>query len=157
MMSSELVSLTTRSQIYDPPLEKNTDNAQTDKTYSPIPSPTNGIQIKKHVLDTILRPPKSTIWKSVFNPYVHSAKYYNVVEYLAQAPYAMSTLEVVQTCPTQRKNLLSVLGAMDPENSNIITFKMKNFKSQLFHQLSLQLSTKFIGKIIRRTILDKGS
>ena len=69
----------------------------------------------------------------------------------------MSTLEVLQTCPTQQKNLLLVLGAMDLENNNIISFKLDAFKSRLSHQLDFQLSMKSIGKIIRCTILDEGA
>ena len=69
----------------------------------------------------------------------------------------MSTLKVLQTCPTQRKNLLSVLGAQDPKHNNIITFKLEDFKSRISHQLAFQLFTKVIGKIIQCTILDEGA
>ena len=75
---------------------------------------------------------------------------------MAQEPCAMSTLEVLQTRPTQRNNLLSVLRAMDPEHNNIIAFKLDDSKSKLSHQLAFRLSTKFIGKIIHRTVLDEG-
>ena len=61
----------------------------------------------------VLCPPKSTLRKAVFNPNSRAAQFYNVVEDLAQAPCAMSTLEVLQSCPTQRKNLLTALGALD--------------------------------------------
>ena len=69
----------------------------------------------------------------------------------------MSDLEVLQTCPTQRKNLLTSLGAMDPENSNIITFKLDDFKMGLSHQLYFLITAKIAGKTIRRTILDEGA
>ena len=69
----------------------------------------------------------------------------------------MLDLQVLHTFPTQHKNLLTALGAMDPENSNIITFKLDHFKSSLSHQLAFQLSMKIIGNIIWHTILDKGS
>ena len=52
----------------------------------------------------ILHPPKGTLWKVVFNPNAQDTQFYNVVEYLAQAPCAISILEVLQSCPTQRKN-----------------------------------------------------
>ena len=69
----------------------------------------------------------------------------------------MSALEVLQTFPTQRKKLLTTLKAMDLENSNIITFKLDDFKTRLSHQLAFQIATKIVGKTIRRTILDKGT
>ena len=80
-----------------------------------------------------------------------------MVEDLSQALCAMSTLEVLQTCPTQRKNLLSVLGELDLENNNIITFKMDDFISRLSYQLYFQLSTKDIGKMIYRSLLEEGA
>jgi len=38
----------------------------------------------------------------------------------------MSALEVLQTCPTQWKSLLSVIGAIDPTDSSLITFDIEN-------------------------------
>ena len=58
-----------------------------------------------------------------------------MVEDLAQEPCAMSTLEVLQSCPTQRKNLLTSLGALDPDNTNLIHFNVKNYKPRLLHKL----------------------
>ena len=78
----------------------------------------------------VLRPPKSTLRKIVFNPNARAAQFYNVVEDLAQAPCAMSPLEVLQSCPTQRKNLLTTLGALDPDNTNLIHFNVENYKSK---------------------------
>ena len=46
---------------------------------------------------------------------------------------------------------------MDPENSNIITFKLDDFKTRLSHQLAFQIATKIAGKTIRRTVLDEGA
>ena len=69
----------------------------------------------------------------------------------------MSALEVLQTYPTQQKNLLTALGAMNPENSNIITFKLDDYKRRLSHQLSFQIATKIAGKTIHRTVLDEGA
>ena len=71
----------------------------------------------------ILCPPKSTLRKAVFNPNAQATQFYNVVEYLAQAPCAMSSLEMLQSCPIQRKNMLTTLGALDPDNTNFINFE----------------------------------
>ena len=46
---------------------------------------------------------------------------------------------------------------MDLEHNNIIAFKLDDFKSMLSHQATFQLYTKFIMKIICRTILEEGS
>ena len=65
---------------------------------------------------------------------------------MAQAPYAMSALEVLQTYPTQHKKLLTALGAMDPENSNFITFKLDDFKTWLSHQWAFRYPLKLLER-----------
>ena len=69
----------------------------------------------------------------------------------------MSTLEVLQSCPTQRKNLLAALGALDPDNTNLIHFNIENYKSRLPHKLAFQIITKVVGKKVFRTVLDEGA
>ena len=69
----------------------------------------------------------------------------------------MSTLEVLQSCPMQRKNLLTSLGALDLDNTNLIHFNIDNYKSILPHQLAFQIVTKLVGEKIFRTIIDEGS
>ena len=51
---------------------------------------------------------------------------YSIVDDLAQTPSAMSALEVLKTCPTQRKSLLATLVTVDPSDSNLITFDTEN-------------------------------
>ena len=80
-----------------------------------------------------------------------------MVEYLVQAPYAMSTLEVLQIFPTQRKKLLTALGAVDPDNTNLIHFNVENYKPRLPHKLAFQIITKVVGKKVFQTVLDEGA
>ena len=105
----------------------------------------------------ILHPPKSTLRKAVFHPNARASPFYNVVEDLAQEPCVMSTLEVLQSCPTQRKNLLTALEALDPNNTNLIHFNVENYKSRLPHKIAFQIITKVVGKKVFRTILDEGA
>ena len=67
----------------------------------------------------------------------------------------MSTLEVLQSCPTQRKNLLTAVRALDLDNSNLIHFNVKNYKSRLPHKLAFQIIMKLVGKKVFRTVLDE--
>jgi hypothetical protein len=102
-------------------------------------------------------PPNSTILKSTFNPSSRAAQNYNIVEDLAQAPCAMSTLEVLQNCPSQRRMLLATIDTFDPELSNNIMFNLENFTSQLSHQLAFQIDVVIHDQKIHRTILDEGA
>jgi hypothetical protein len=160
------VNLTTRSTTYDTPSKP--DKSKTANDSSPDPSPPAGnppsvnppsgpLQIEKPSFDSILRPPKSTIRKSTFNPNSRAAQNYNIVEDLAQAPCAMSALEVLQHCPTQRKTLLAAIGAFDPESSNYITFNLDDYRPRLSHQLAFQIDVVVHNQQIHRTILDEGA
>ena len=98
MISSETINLNTRAHIYDPPPEKKPDEVSSDKPSASTPPPSNGIHIEKPIPEEIFHPPKSTLRKSVINPNARVSQYYNIVEYLAQEPCAMSALEALQTC-----------------------------------------------------------
>ena len=69
----------------------------------------------------------------------------------------MSTLKVLQSFPTQCKNLLTALRALDPENTNLIHFNVENYKSRLPHKLTFQIIMKVVGKKVFRTVLDEGA
>ena len=160
MMSSDTINLQTQSQSYDKPTDKKEDNSSSGKslsTGSPESSSTGPLTIEKPTLDMILRPPKSTLRKVVFNPNARAAQFYNVVEDLSQAPCAMSTLEVLQSCPMQRKNLLIALQDLDLYNTNSIHFNVENYKSRLPHKLAFQIIMKVVGKKVFRTVLDEGA
>ena len=49
---------------------------------------------------------------------------YSIVNDVAQSPSAMSSLEVIKTCPSQCKELLSALGSVNPYDSRLITFDL---------------------------------
>ena len=49
-----------------------------------------------------IKPPKGVIHKLTYNPQARAAQNYNIVEYLAQSPSAMSALEESQNYPSQK-------------------------------------------------------
>ena len=57
------------------------------------------------------------------NPNARAAQNYSVVEDLGQTPCAMSTLELLQTCPPQRRDFLSALGVDVDNSSSVIKFE----------------------------------
>ena len=71
MMTSDTISLQTRIQNYDKPTDKNEDHPSLGKAPSTSSHESSSIvplTIEKPTLDMILRPPKSTLRKAVFNP-----------------------------------------------------------------------------------------
>ena len=86
-----------------------------------------------------------------------AAQHYNVVEDLAQSPSAMSTLEVLQNCPSQRQALLSAIGGVDPRDSNLVSFSHEGYDPQLPAQLAFLIQVKALNKTVHRTIIDEGA
>ena len=69
----------------------------------------------------------------------------------------MSTLEVLQSFPSQRKALLSTIGGIDPTDSNLLTFDLENFTPQLPHQIALVIQVGINGLNIHRAMVDEGA
>ena len=58
---------------------------------------------------------------------------------------------------TTTKNLVTALGALDPDNTNLIHFNVKNYKSRLPHKLTFQIITKLVKKKVFTIVLDEGA
>jgi hypothetical protein len=93
---------------------------------------------------------------SGFNPHACAAQNYSIVEDLVQAPFAMSALEVLQSCPTQRKALLKAIGGIDPLDTYLIIFDLKDHIPRLPPQLVFQIQVVVENKNICRTVIDEG-
>ena len=128
----------TRYQDYgtkNPVIGKETKNSS--QTPSIPPSVSKLLQIEKPNLDLVIKPlAKGVLRNLAFNPHVRAAQNYNIVEDLAVSPSAMSALEVLQSCPAQRKLLLSAIGAVDVQDSNLIIFDLETSTPRLPHQMA---------------------
>jgi hypothetical protein len=114
----EEIILQTRSRQYNAPLES------TPTTSEAIPTTRQPLMIPcPNIEPPICIPHISLLW-NVNNPQVRAAHNYSLVDDLAQSPTTMSVLDILQTCPTQRKSFLSTLGAVDPADTRLITFDL---------------------------------
>jgi hypothetical protein len=148
----------TRENTYDTPPGDQTKGKVVDHPSTSTPPPSsNPLHIENPTSDVVLCSPKSIIRKVTFNPNARAAQNYNIVEDLAQAPCAMSSLEVLQNFPSQHRTLLSAIGAMDPEEFNLITFNLDHFKERISHHLAFQIQILVGGKNIHHTVLDEGA
>ena len=100
--------------------------------------------------------PKGVFKKTLHNPNARAASNYSVVEDLAQIPCAMSSLEVLQSCPTQRDALLAALGNME-SSSLMAKFHLSNVKIFLPYHVALSLDVIHGGKTIGRVVVDEGA
>jgi hypothetical protein len=93
--------------------------------------PSLPLQIENTLGETMTHIPKGAFKKSSHNPNARAAQNYSVVEYLSQTPCAMSTLEVLQSFPSQRKALLTTLGSTKTCNPGTIMLDTTNLKPRL--------------------------
>jgi hypothetical protein len=77
------------------------------------------------------RIPKDVFKKASQNPNARAAQNYSVVEDLSQTPCAMSTLEVLQRYPFERKALLASLRSVETCNMGTIMLDTTDLKPHL--------------------------
>ena len=68
----------------------------------------------------------------------------------------MSSLEVLQSCPTQRYSLLVALGNMDSSNL-LAKFNLSDVKICLSYHVALSIDVFHGGKIIGHIVVDEGT
>jgi hypothetical protein len=107
------------------------------------------------------RIPKGAFKRTSHNPNARAAQNYSVVEDLSQTPCAMSALEVLQSCPAQRKALLTALGSTETCNLGTIMLDTTDLKPRLPYHVTFQIvvahPTKTFTRNIFRTVVDEGA
>jgi hypothetical protein len=104
--------------------------------------------------------------KGVFKNYSHNSNArathnYSVVEDLSQTPCVMSSLEVLQSFPSQRKALLAALGSIETCNLGMIMLDTTDLKPCLPYHVAFQIvvayTTKMFTQNIFHTVVDEGA
>jgi hypothetical protein len=101
--------------------------------------PSLPLQIKKTLGETMTHIPKGAFKKASHNPNARAAQNYSMVEDLSQTPCAMSSLEVLQSFPAQRKALLTTLGSTETCNPGTIMLDTTNLKPHLPYHVAFQI------------------
>jgi hypothetical protein len=105
LTSEEEILLQTRGLQYNVPPESTPTTSKVAPTTlgQPLMIPCPNTEPNPYI-------PCMSLRQNVHNPHARETHNYSLVDDLAQSPTAMSLLEVLQTCPTQRKSLLSPWG-----------------------------------------------
>lgn len=117
---------------------------------------TSPLQIEKLVLDMMPRPPNDMLRRHVHNMNSYTTQKYNIVEDLSQVPYIMPTLEVLQGCHAQCKELLTTISGVDPSYTCIIKFDLDQSNPRLHHHISFQIQVYSHGTNICKCMVGKG-
>jgi hypothetical protein len=140
------VNIATRNHDYISP--------QTVPGLESPPPPKIPLQIEK--LEPLPHIPKGVLKCSTHNPNVRAAQNYSIVEDLGQTPCAMSALEIVQTCPSQRNALLSTLGALYPCGSKVIKFDVIDVNPHSPYHVEFQVHVGYLKYTIKYIVVDEG-
>jgi hypothetical protein len=113
------------------------------------------LQIEKpetppHILKGVLK-------CTTHNPNARATQNYSIVENLGQTPCAISTLEVLQTRPSQRNALLSMLGYIDTSGSKVINFDVTDVKPRLHYHVEFQIHVGYSKYTIKRVFFYEGA
>jgi hypothetical protein len=123
--------------------------------------PSLPLQIEKTLGETMNRIPKGAFKRASHNPNTRAAQNYSVVEDLSQTPCAMSALEVLQSFPAQRKDLLTALGSTETCNPGTIMLDTTDLKPRFPYHIVFQIVVahpkKTFTRNIFRTVVDEGA
>jgi hypothetical protein len=100
---------------------------------------------------------KGVLKCSTHNLNATAAQNYSIVEDLGQTPCAMSALEVLQTCPSQRNSLLSTLRDLEPSGSKFIKFDVTDVKPCLPYHVDFQIHMEYSKYSIKLAVVDEGT
>jgi len=151
-LDSTKVNLVTHSRQYGLIAEL----MPTDTNNSP-PISSGPLKIPWPKVDLPPKVPKIPLRHTAQNSHARATHQYSIVDDLAQSPTAMSSLEVLQTCPSQRKALLSSLGFVDPSDDRMITFYIDNTTPHLPPSVAFQILVTIKNVIVHRCIIDEGA
>jgi hypothetical protein len=147
------VDITTRTCDYEIP---NTSEKGKEAKNPHLPP-----HIENTLGKTITCIPKGAFKKDSHNPNTRAAQNYSVVEDLSQTPCVMSSLEVLQSCPSQRKVLLATLGSAETCNHGMIMLDTIDLKPCLPYHVVFQIvvayTTKTFTGNIFQMVVDEGA
>jgi hypothetical protein len=133
----------------------------TSENHKEAELPSLPLQIENTLGETMTLIPKGAFKKSSHNPNERASQSYSMVEYLSQTPCAMSTLEVLQIYPSQRKSLLTTLGYTETRNPGTIMLDTTDPKPHLPYHIAFQIvvayPTKTFTQNIFHMVVDEGA
>jgi hypothetical protein len=145
--------ISTRAHDYSKP--------STSEKGKEVEIPSLPLHIEKTLGETMTCIPKCSFKKYSHNPTTRAAQNNYVVEDLSQNPCAMSTLEVLQSFPSQKKALLAALGSAKTCNPGTIMLNTTNLKPHLPYHVTFQIVVAYPTKKFTRnifcTVVDEGT
>ena len=112
--------LQTWSRQYPKPPAQSAPESPSSGSTEPLSTSNGPLHIPQPKVEVHTKIPKGPLRRNAASG--RAAHSYSIVDDLAQSPAAISTLELLQSCPSQNKALLSAVGTVDPTNDQMIVF-----------------------------------
>ena len=150
------LNLQTRSHQYPKPPAQSTSESPSSGSTEPLSTSNGPLHIPQPKVEVHTNIPKGPLRRNA--ALGRAAHSYNIVDDLAQSPTAISTLELLQLCPSQKKALLSTMGAVDPANDQMIVFDAHQSEHPpLPTSVAFQIPVKTRNDNVSRCIIDEGA
>jgi hypothetical protein len=144
-MMKDSVDITTRKCDYG--MTNNSEKGKEAKNpYLPL-------QIENTLGETMTHIPKGVFKKASHNPNARATHNYPVVENFSQTPCAMSTLEVLHSFHSERKDLLVALESIKTCNLGTIMLDTTNLKHFLPYHVTFHIVVAYTTKTFTLNIL----
>jgi hypothetical protein len=141
--------------------EQDYNNPRTFEKGKEVETPSIPLHIEKTLGENMTHIPKGAFKKASHNPNSRATQNYSVVEDLSQTPCVMSTLEVLQSFPSQRKALLAALGSVETCNLGTIMLDMTDLKPYLPYHVVFYIVVAYTKKTFNQnifcTVVDEGA
>ena len=112
--------LQTRSRQYPKPPAHSAPESSSSGSTEPLSTSNGPLHIPQPKVEVHPKIPKGPLHRNAASG--RAAHSYIIVDDLAQSPAAISTLELLQSCPSQKKALLFDVGIVDPADDQMIVF-----------------------------------
>ena len=114
------LNLQNRSRQYSTPPAPSVIDFPSLGPTEPLSTPNGPLQIPLPKAKFHPKPPKGPLRINATSS--RAAHSYNIVDDMAQSPATISTLELLQSCPSLKRALLSVVGVVYPTDDQLIVF-----------------------------------
>ena len=114
------LNLQTRSRQSSTPPVFSVSESRSSDPIEPLSTPNGPLQLPLPKAEIHPKPPKGLLRRNDASG--QAAHSYSIIDDLAQSPAAISTLELLQSCPSQKRALLSTIGTFDPTDDQLIVF-----------------------------------
>ena len=114
------LNLQSRAPQYPKPPAPSVPESPSSGSTEPLLTSNGPLHIPQPKFEVHTKIPKGPLRRNAASG--RAAHLYSIVDDLAESPAAISTLELLQSCPSQKKALLSAMGAVDPADDQMIVF-----------------------------------